>query len=234
MPPWYIEKDIGIQHYKNDISLSDDEIAKIAWWADNGAPRGNPADMPPPLHVRRRQRLDDRHAGPRRLDAAGQREGRAARTGGAPPALPTPASRRIATSRRSKSKKSTTRKAKPALDEHRRRAVHLPSRHHGGRSARCERRGAASSAAGRCTKSDATPTSSIPDAGKLLRAGSRVGFPQRAHAREREGHDRSPRDRVQVPPEGLPAEVRRAPVPIGTGDIDIRPMEVGPEDRIVP
>src|SRR5580765_7669998 len=23
MPPWYIEKDIGIQHYKNDNSLSD-------------------------------------------------------------------------------------------------------------------------------------------------------------------------------------------------------------------
>ena len=49
MPPWYIEKNIGIQHYKDDPSLSDDEIAKIAKWADSGAPRGNPADMPPPL-----------------------------------------------------------------------------------------------------------------------------------------------------------------------------------------
>ena len=29
-------------------SLSDEEIAKIAKWADSGAPRGNPADMPPP------------------------------------------------------------------------------------------------------------------------------------------------------------------------------------------
>jgi hypothetical protein len=48
MPPWYIEKNIGIQHYKNDPSLSDDEVAKIAKWADSGAPRGNPADMPPP------------------------------------------------------------------------------------------------------------------------------------------------------------------------------------------
>jgi hypothetical protein len=48
MPPWYIEKNIGIQHYKNDPSLSDLEIAKIAKWADNGAPEGNPADMPPP------------------------------------------------------------------------------------------------------------------------------------------------------------------------------------------
>jgi len=49
MPPWYIEKDIGIQAFKNDWSLSDDEIAKIARWADNGTPRGNPADMPQPL-----------------------------------------------------------------------------------------------------------------------------------------------------------------------------------------
>jgi len=49
MPPWYIEKNIGIQQFKGDISLSDEEIAKIAKWADSGAPRGNPADMPPPL-----------------------------------------------------------------------------------------------------------------------------------------------------------------------------------------
>ena len=48
MPPWYIEKNIGIQQYKNDPSLSDEEVAKIAKWADSGAPRGNPADMPPP------------------------------------------------------------------------------------------------------------------------------------------------------------------------------------------
>src|SRR5262245_63017459 len=38
MPPWYIEKGIGIQRYKNDVSLSDDEVAKIARWADSGAP----------------------------------------------------------------------------------------------------------------------------------------------------------------------------------------------------
>jgi hypothetical protein len=48
MPPWYMEKNIGIQSFKNDPSLSEDEIAKIAKWADSGAPRGNPADMPPP------------------------------------------------------------------------------------------------------------------------------------------------------------------------------------------
>ena len=47
MPPWYMEKNIGIQGFKDDPSLSDDEIAKIAKWADSCAPRGNPADMPP-------------------------------------------------------------------------------------------------------------------------------------------------------------------------------------------
>ena len=49
MPPWYIEKGIGIQRFKGDISLSDDEVSKIAAWVDRGAPRGDPADMPPPL-----------------------------------------------------------------------------------------------------------------------------------------------------------------------------------------
>jgi mono/diheme cytochrome c family protein len=48
MPPWYVEKNIGIQKFQNDPSLSDVEISKIAKWADGGAPRGNPADMPAP------------------------------------------------------------------------------------------------------------------------------------------------------------------------------------------
>jgi len=47
MPPWFIEKDVGIQAYKDDVSLSEPEIATIAAWADGGAPRGNPADLPP-------------------------------------------------------------------------------------------------------------------------------------------------------------------------------------------
>ncbi|PYR35448.1 MAG: hypothetical protein DMF93_21710, partial [Acidobacteria bacterium] len=48
MPPWYVEKNIGIQQFQSDPSLSDEEIALIGKWADSGAPRGNPADMPPP------------------------------------------------------------------------------------------------------------------------------------------------------------------------------------------
>jgi hypothetical protein len=47
MPPWYMEKNIGIQKYKDDPSLSAEEIAKIAKWIDSGAPFGNPADLPP-------------------------------------------------------------------------------------------------------------------------------------------------------------------------------------------
>jgi hypothetical protein len=47
MPPWYVEKNIGIQEFQNDPSLSDEEVTKVAKWADAGAPRGNPADMPP-------------------------------------------------------------------------------------------------------------------------------------------------------------------------------------------
>ena len=48
MPPWFIEKNVGIQKFKDDPSLSDAEIATIARWVDSGAPRGNPADTPPP------------------------------------------------------------------------------------------------------------------------------------------------------------------------------------------
>ena len=46
MPPWYMEKDIGIQNYKNDPSLSDEEIADISTWARSGAPKGNAANAP--------------------------------------------------------------------------------------------------------------------------------------------------------------------------------------------
>jgi hypothetical protein len=49
MPPFFVEKDLGIQNFKNDPSRTDEEKAKIMKWADSGAPRGNPADMPPPL-----------------------------------------------------------------------------------------------------------------------------------------------------------------------------------------
>ena len=49
MPPWYIEKDVGIQEYQLDPSLSEEDLGKIARWASTGARKGDPADMPPPL-----------------------------------------------------------------------------------------------------------------------------------------------------------------------------------------
>src|SRR5437867_167376 len=47
MPPWFLDKTLGIQKYQNDPSLTDEEIATIVKWVDGGALQGNPADMPP-------------------------------------------------------------------------------------------------------------------------------------------------------------------------------------------
>ena len=49
MPPWHIDKTVGIQRFKNDRSLSDDEIETIVGWVDAGAPQGNPTDAPAPI-----------------------------------------------------------------------------------------------------------------------------------------------------------------------------------------
>ncbi len=46
MPPWHLDKTIGIQEYKNDISLSDFEIGQIVSWVDAGAPEGDPSKLP--------------------------------------------------------------------------------------------------------------------------------------------------------------------------------------------
>src|SRR5216117_584645 len=48
MPPWHIDKTVGIQQFKNDRSLSDQQIDTIVKWIDAGAPKGNPNDMPAP------------------------------------------------------------------------------------------------------------------------------------------------------------------------------------------
>jgi len=47
MPPWHIDKTVGIQKFKNDRSLTDEQIQTIVNWVDDGTPRGNAADMPP-------------------------------------------------------------------------------------------------------------------------------------------------------------------------------------------
>src|SRR3954466_15620707 len=40
MPPWSIDKTVGIQEFKNDRSLNDAQIATIVKWIDAGAPKG--------------------------------------------------------------------------------------------------------------------------------------------------------------------------------------------------
>jgi hypothetical protein len=48
MPPWHIDQSVGVQRFKNDMSLTDAQIDTIARWVDAGAPQGDPKDMPKP------------------------------------------------------------------------------------------------------------------------------------------------------------------------------------------
>jgi mono/diheme cytochrome c family protein len=51
MPPWHIDKDIGIQDFKNDVSLSDAQIATVVEWVEDGAVQGDPSRAPTPPEV---------------------------------------------------------------------------------------------------------------------------------------------------------------------------------------
>jgi mono/diheme cytochrome c family protein len=48
MPPWHIDRNIGIREFKNDRGLTDEQIETIVTWVDAGAPEGDPKDLPPP------------------------------------------------------------------------------------------------------------------------------------------------------------------------------------------
>jgi mono/diheme cytochrome c family protein len=48
MPPWHIDKTLGIREFKNDRSLTDAEIDTLVRWVDAGTPMGDPKDLPPP------------------------------------------------------------------------------------------------------------------------------------------------------------------------------------------
>ena len=51
MPPWHIDKSIGIQSFKNDRSLSDAQVATIVAWVAAGTPMGDPKDLPAPIKL---------------------------------------------------------------------------------------------------------------------------------------------------------------------------------------
>ncbi len=60
MPPWHIDRNVGIHKFKDDPSLTDAEIATISKWVDGGAIEGDPKDLPPP---RQFSDLDNWHFG---------------------------------------------------------------------------------------------------------------------------------------------------------------------------
>jgi hypothetical protein len=46
MPPWHVDRTVGIKEYRDDPSLSDAQIDTIVRWVAGGAPQGNPSDLP--------------------------------------------------------------------------------------------------------------------------------------------------------------------------------------------
>src|SRR5437899_1516826 len=48
MPPWHIDRSVGVQKFKNDMSLTDEQIDTIVNWVAARAPQGAPKDLPPP------------------------------------------------------------------------------------------------------------------------------------------------------------------------------------------
>jgi mono/diheme cytochrome c family protein len=51
MPPWHIDRSVGVQKFKNDMSLTDDQVDTIVKWVDGGALQGDPKDLPPAVPV---------------------------------------------------------------------------------------------------------------------------------------------------------------------------------------
>jgi hypothetical protein len=62
MPPWYIEKSVGIQRYKNDVSLSEEELAKISRLGRTTAHRAAIRRHAAAAHFCGRQVVANRHA----------------------------------------------------------------------------------------------------------------------------------------------------------------------------
>ena len=46
MPPWHIDRSVGVQKFKNDMSLSDEQVDTIVAWVDQGALGRQPGRLP--------------------------------------------------------------------------------------------------------------------------------------------------------------------------------------------
>ena len=76
MPPWHIERNVGIQKFKDDPSLSDTEIATITSWVDGGAPKGSVERHARRADIPRRRGVAHRHARSDRRDSQAARRSR--------------------------------------------------------------------------------------------------------------------------------------------------------------
>src|SRR5262249_39942723 len=48
MPPWHLDRTVGIEQFQNERALTDEQINTIVRWVDGGAPLGDPKDLPAP------------------------------------------------------------------------------------------------------------------------------------------------------------------------------------------
>jgi hypothetical protein len=227
MPPWYIEKELGIQGYKNDISLSEAEIAKIAAWADSGAPQGNPADAPPALTFADSDAwtigepdliLDTPPVTMKAISPDWWGPGGFADTGLTEDRYVAAVEIKEVNDSRGRPGPNTV--GGLFIFHHALMSVQAPS---------------ASGAPALAALGGGWPVHEVgrnadvfhPDAGKLMRAGSRVGFVNvHMHAN---GKDTTGFLRVGIkfhPKDYKPKMIERI-MPIGTGEIDIRGMEAG-------
>jgi hypothetical protein len=221
MPPWYIEKDVGIQRYKNDVSLSDAEIEKIGKWADSGAPRGNPGDMPPPrtfagAHVWQIGTPDLIVVTPpvhiKAVSSDWWGDAGSAPTGLTEDRYVSAVEIKEVNDSRGKAARSTI--GGLFVFHHAIMAVFAPG-------------GGGGFGLGAWPVHEVGRNADVfsPEAGKLLRAGSRVGFPNvHLHAN---GVDTTAHLEVgfKLHPKGYQPKVQERLLTIGTGDLDIRPME---------
>ena len=225
MPPWYIEKDLGIQHYKKDISLSEDEIGKIATWADSGAPQGNLADLPvprtfadadtwsigPPDLIVKTPDVSIKAISPDCWGNAGYAD-----SGLSEDRYVSAVEIREVNNSRGKGGASTT-------------VGGLFIFHHGIMSVEAPGVTGAAAIAGGWPIHEVGRNADVfnPDAGKLLRAGSRVGFPNvhmHANGKDTTGHLEVA---FRFHPKGYQPKMNERTFTVGTGDIDIRGMEKG-------
>jgi hypothetical protein len=56
MPPWRAERCCA--EYRNDLSLTDEELGAFELWLGDGLPKGSPQDSPPPPLLSGLSRVD--------------------------------------------------------------------------------------------------------------------------------------------------------------------------------